>query len=192
MVDKKLKGLEGAEREDRRRQLLEEHFSRSGGTQEERDRARKSKKDADRAEKLRKKREMLSLGLLTTSDSTSKVQNVIGDSISHGSVSTASRGEGDFKNNMPSFMEETSQSLDEFEGDGMGERTYEGVGEGRQRTEVPPLPLSLHMHSSEGHDHDNDNAEISVMSANTFEDDYDLSVTSKTLPKLVKNKFRST
>jgi hypothetical protein len=30
------------------------------------------------------------------------------------------------------------------------------------------------------------------MSANTFEDDYDLSVTSKTLPKLVKNKFRST
>jgi hypothetical protein len=192
IVDKKLKGLEGAEREDRRRQLLEEHFSRSGGTQEERDRARKSKKDADRAEKLRKKREMLSLGLLTTSDSTSKVQNVIGDSISHGSVSTASRGEGDFKNNMPSFMEETSQSLDEFEGDGMGERTYEGVGEGRQRTEVPPLPLSLHMHSSEGHDHDNDNAEISVMSANTFEDDYDLSVTSKTLPKLVKNKFRST
>lgn len=168
-MEKKLKGLVGSEREERRRQLLEEHFNRSAGTEEDRKKAAKAKKDADRAEKLRKKRELISMGLLSTSASTSKVQNAIGDSISQASASTTSKGDEDFKNNMPSFMEETSQSLDAFDIEGGA------ASPRRQRIEVPPLPLQS-----------KDDAG-SVISATTFDED-ELSVTSKTFPKLKKKK----
>jgi hypothetical protein len=184
-VEKKLKGLEGQEREDRRRQLTEAHFARTGdgNSVEDRKKAAKAKKDVDRAEKLRKKRDMLAQGLLTTSDVTSKVHNVISDSISQGSAaSTLSKEEEEFKNKMVSFVEETSKSLDEFEGPGaVGQHHQQSPSSPSPRSQrIVVPPLLLQSKDDEG----------SVISATTFEEN-DLSAMSKTLPKLKKTQKKN-
>ena len=161
-LQKKLKGLEGKEREEKRRQLMEEHVKASSDDAE-RKRAAKVKKDAERAEKLRKKRELISRGKLKTKDGTSRVKSAIQDAIYQASESSISKGEYT-KNKTVSFVD-----------DEMGiEDSFDESAAHKEKVIVPPLILESK----------DDNADVKAYS--NFEDD--LSITSKTFPNLKKNR----
>lgn len=177
-VDRQLKGLEGVEREERRRELMDSHFDLSASTLTESDRkqAAKAKKDVDRAEKLRKKREMISSGLLSPSASTTKVQSAINASLtlSHGS-DTMREGEEEFRK-MVSFREETSKSLDEFDIPEPLPLPGPVQGAGLERTLVPPLQLqtrSMSMSNSQIQSPIVGDDVGSPLSNNTFDEEED-------------------
>jgi hypothetical protein len=160
-IDKKLKGLEGFERDEKRRQLMEEIFDSKEKIDESHKMAAKVKKDIERTEKLKKKRELIASGALTAGDSLNKFYNTDSlDSKSEPTSISLEKVEEDSKNKMVSFADETNQSTNSLE-----------EGKPNQKIKVPPLYLQ------------SKDDDFSLLSGSAFEDN-SLPILSTTLPNL--------